>query len=754
MSTPQDINKTQRRRSINLLTRSPLSGSPFATTPTGTAATSIYGPRRGSRGNNGSRGGSQSNSFVSNTPFLRDGHGLTAPMGVTNSLTNATNEDQEVAIVDTSSSASPPSRKTSLHGQLNQNLSQFTNSRDENFGTIDFREGMDDSRLISQLSKHLPPRENSLKLEGGDITHDLYKLQHESQQLQQKPSLHKSKSFDDEYVSDNGLIKSRASSFNVPGGFRREFLVHQQQKQLLLQLLQKNVSNHVQDQQTAYYGYTDDVAGCTKPTPNFLTKNFIEFLSIYGHFAGEDLEDDEGVPRYFHVRTDEETPLLEPLSTTSLIADADHTDVDYNPKGTATDTKAYFLLLKAFVGTGVLFLPRAFANGGLAFSIATLTIFALLSFWCYLILVYAKLATKVSGFAEIGSKLYGAWLQRLILTSIVISQVGFVAAYIVFTAENLRAFVRNISVGNGSNAGAGAGAGGYEDLDIAWFIALQVVCIIPMSLVRDITKLSISSLLANLFILTGLVTIFYYIAYEWIGLNHGQFGPHVEFGFNRSQFSLFIGTAIFAFEGIGLIIPVQESMIYPGHFPMVLGKVMATIAIIFIVIGGLGYLTFGANVQTVILLNLPQDSVMVIMTQFFYSLAILLSTPLQLFPAIRLLESRLFKLSGKLSFRIKWLKNLFRTLFVVFIAYIALIGGENLDKFVSFIGCFACIPLVYMYPPMLHLRGCCDISGEAKNRGLSEKEVKKRYWLGVSDYILIGIGGLVLVYTTYQILFT
>ena len=54
-------------------------------------------------------------------------------------------------------------------------------------------------------------------------------------------------------------------------------------------------------------------------------------------------------------------------------------------------------------------------------------------------------------------------------------------------------------------------------------------------------------------------------------------------------------------------------------------------------------------------------------------------------------------------------KNLFRTLFVVFIAYIAYIGGQNLDKFVSFVGCFACIPLVYMYPPILHLKSCCKI---------------------------------------------
>ena len=459
-------------------------------------------------------------------------------------------------------------------------------------------------------------------------------------------------------------------------------------------------------------------------TPNFLTKNFIEFLSIYGHFAGEELEDDENIANHYkYLLPHEQAPLLQ--------------DDNFNPRGTATDRKAYFLLLKAFVGTGVLFLPKAFYNGGLSFSIIVLSLFALLSWWCYLILVFTKVATKVSGFAEIVLKLYGPWFQRLILSSIVISQIGFAAAYIVFTLENLRAFTANVSLYD------------VTDINIVWFILLQVVIIVPLSLIRDITKLSLLAVFANVFILTGLVTIVYFMLYQWLGVNHGYFGKNIEYFFNESEFSLFIGTAIFAFEGIGLIIPIQESMIHPNNFPRVLGQVILTIAVIMIMVGSLGYLTFGDKIKTVVLLNLPQDSPMVIITQLLYSLAILLSTPLQLFPAIRLLESKMIFGSGKSSPSVKWLKNLFRTLFVVFIAYIAYIGGQNLDKFVSFVGCFACIPLVYMYPPILHLKSCCKI-----HSGLLEKEKNNRFWLSLANYVLLVIGAISFVYTTYEILFT
>lgn len=639
MSNPQSIKKTERRRSIALLTKSPLSQSPYISPS----------PR-----------GSAPSSYVANSQFMRG-------------------DTESVAMESTSENSSE-----------NQHSPENDPEVDND---IDLASGIDDPELIRKVSKHLPSDFDSLKQEGADITRDLYRIKEDAQ----RPLLKKSRSCDS--IGGN-LIKSTASSFNVPGGFRREFLLNQQQHR------------------------DERLESLRTTTPNFLTKNFIEFLSIYGHFAGEELEDDENIANHYkYLLPHEQAPLLQ--------------DDNFNPRGTATDRKAYFLLLKAFVGTGVLFLPKAFYNGGLSFSIIVLSLFALLSWWCYLILVFTKVATKVSGFAEIGLKLYGPWFQRLILSSIVISQIGFAAAYIVFTLENLRAFTANVSLYD------------VTDINIVWFILLQVVIIVPLSLIRDITKLSLLAVFANVFILTGLVTIVYFMLYQWLGVNHGHFGKNIEYFFNESEFSLFIGTAIFAFEGIGLIIPIQESMIYPNNFPRVLGQVILTIAVIMIMVGSLGYLTFGDKIKTVVLLNLPQDSPMVIITQLLYSLAILLSTPLQLFPAIRLLESKMIFGSGKSSPSVKWLKNLFRTLFVVFIAYIAYIGGQNLDKFVSFVGCFACIPLVYMYPPILHLKSCCKI-----HSGLLEKEQNNRFWLSLANYVLLVIGAISFVYTTYEILFT
>src|SRR5216117_1554370 len=78
--------------------------------------------------------------------------------------------------------------------------------------------------------------------------------------------------------------------------------------------------------------------------------------------------------------------------------------------------------------------------------------------------------------------------------------------------------------------------------------------------------------------------------------------------FNRDDFVLFLGTAAFAFEGIGLVIPIQESMIQPEKFKFVLTGVMIILILVFTSIGALSYAAYGSAVKTVIISSLPQDS--------------------------------------------------------------------------------------------------------------------------------------------------
>lgn len=173
---------------------------------------------------------------------------------------------------------------------------------------------------------------------------------------------------------------------------------------------------------------------------------------------------------------DREIPDGEEAETRPLLKHRGHAKSYASGKGHASVTKAALLLLKSFVGTGVLFLPKAltyvfttltsrFKNGGMLFSSLLLPIFAVFSLYCFMLLVNTR-KLVVGSFGDIGGALYGKKMRLLILASIVISQIGFVCAYTIFTAENLGAFVTAVSKGQHS-------------IDVRFLILIQLVVLLP-----------------------------------------------------------------------------------------------------------------------------------------------------------------------------------------------------------------------------------------------------------------------------------
>lgn len=511
---------------------------------------------------------------------------------------------------------------------------------------------------------------SSLRLQGGDVTRGIYKW---TEEAEARNKMQRSKSFHHPSRPEPESEVLDIKNMKVPGGLRRDYI-------------RRNEGD------ASGAGPEGGEPGLHQQQQRLFTSNFLEFLSLYGHFGGEELEEDDevllpgeyfGADDYFGdgASSDEDR---EPMEDSALLTPSRRRRVRKarGNVGNNSPTAAVLLLLKSFVGTGVLFLPRAFFNGGLLFSTLVLLGVASLSYYCFVLLVTTRL--KVEGsFGDIGGILYGKWMRKLILLSIVVSQVGFVSAYIVFVSQNLQAVILAVS-------------DCQTNISITWLILMQMLIFLPFSLLRDIGKLGFTALIADAFILIGLAYLFYY---DIITLSANGIADVIQF--NQKDWTLFIGTAIFTFEGIGLIIPIQESMRNPAKFPKVMGLVMVIITTLFVTMGAVSYAAYGSKTETVVLLNLPQDSKLVNGTQFLYSIAILLSAPLQLFPAIKISENALFTKSGKYNPYIKWQKNVFRFFLVTACALTAWGGADNLDKFVALVGNFACIPLVYIYPVSL-----------------------------------------------------
>ena len=524
---------------------------------------------------------------------------------------------------------------------------------------------------------------SSLQLQGGDVTREVYKWAEDAtfgSGRKRAQSFFIPRPQPESGDLDIGSIK-------VPGGFRRNYL-------------QRQNPSPVPPPSGRNYGSGPSRQAVERAAPQLFTRSFIEFLTLYGHFAGEELEDDdEGLEPGDYFGDDEGSLDLDADDDEAEDGDPDEGRALLTPgtpgrgrrkrkepraTGNSSAVGAVFLLLKSFVGTGVLFLPKAYLNGGMLFSSVILLIVAALSYFCFILLIQTH--EKVGGsFGDMGGHCYGERMRILILTSVALSQLGFVSAYIIFTAENLQAFVAAVSKCR-------------TWIDIKFLILLELVIFLPFSLIRDISKLGFTALISDVFILLGLVYLGYYDV-ATIVTNHG-FADIINF--NPRDWTLYIGTVIFTFEGIGLVIPIKEAMKKPSEFPIVLAIVMIIITIVYMAMGALSYAAFGSSTKTVVLLNLPQDDKFVNAVQLLYSLAILLSTPLQLFPAIRIAENGLFTRSGKHHPYIKWKKNVFRFFVVAVCAAIAWGGAADLDKFVALIGSFACVPLVMIYPVSPH----------------------------------------------------
>ncbi|KAJ3362008.1 neutral amino acid transporter [Allomyces javanicus] len=370
--------------------------------------------------------------------------------------------------------------------------------------------------------------------------------------------------------------------------------------------------------------------------------------------------------------------------------------VDAAPAGSASALRVFLLLLKSNIGTGALFLPSAFQDGGFAFSIVLLIVLAYLSTVGMVLLAKTNLIVPGS-FEEMGKKIYGRAMHGLILGSVALSQIGFASAYTLFVASNTIEFVRRVT-------------DGAVILQTWHLILIQLCLYIPFAMVRQIKNFAAFSLMGNVFVLFGLGVIVYTSIAQIA--THGV-GPDIMM-FNSKHFALFIGTAVYTYEGVGLVVPVAQSMKNPQRFPLVLSLALVVTTMVYLVVASCGYLAFGSNIKTIALFNLPEgpfsSSIYIL-----YIIAIVLSWPLILFPATVIVQGAILppvdpdskqQVRGANWSPTKryWAENGVRTCLVLFVAGIAWVAGDKLNLLVSLIGGFGCVPLSFIYPALLHMK--------------------------------------------------
>jgi proton-coupled amino acid transporter len=170
---------------------------------------------------------------------------------------------------------------------------------------------------------------------------------------------------------------------------------------------------------------------------------------------------------------------------------------------------------------------------------------------------------------------------------ICITQLGFCCIYFLFITTNLKQILD------------------FYGFDVNFYVLISLV-LIPIwlsALITNLKYLAPCSLVANACMITGLVISYYYSSQDLPHISERNYFPP-----SIRTLPLFFGTAIFAFEGIALVLPLKNAMKQPKNFSMALGVLnigMVLVSGIFISFGFMGYYKYGEDTAASLTLNLP-----------------------------------------------------------------------------------------------------------------------------------------------------
>lgn len=366
---------------------------------------------------------------------------------------------------------------------------------------------------------------------------------------------------------------------------------------------------------------------------------------------------------------------------------------------TTSSIQTLIHLIKGNLGTGILAMPDALRHSGLLVGCAVLPFLAVVCVHCMHLLVWTCTALKERtgqpnlDYALVGEAAFAGGPPRIrfmatyartaINTFLTITQLGFCCIYIVFMSANIKQIIDVVRPGS--------------SWDLHAYMIIIIIPVFMISMIKTLRSLYYPSLLSNVLILVGLVLLMTYLLQDLPNAyNRPLYKP-------ISEFPLFLSTSIYAFEGIGVVLPLQRSMSKPdelGGYNGVLNTAMTFVTCLYIGMGFYGYLKYGDLVEGSITLNLPRTEPLAMAVNLIFVVAIFLTYALMLYVPVELIWPHLIERFSEFT-RKRFTIYLFRgSLVVVTLTVAAII--PHIGLFISLVGAMASSTLALIFPPILH----------------------------------------------------
>ncbi len=401
--------------------------------------------------------------------------------------------------------------------------------------------------------------------------------------------------------------------------------------------------------------------------------------------------------------------------------------------GTASPLQVAVNIFISFVGSGMLGMPYAFSRSGWVLGILSLCTISAMNVYSMLLLVKTRHQlellgnTNLEGYGDVGRAVAGAWGEHFVNICLVISQLGFATAYIIFIAAN----IHNI----------------YPQIERATICLACVPILSCLIQLRDMKHLSPFSLLADAANISGLIAV---MVQDWKVYHDDQYANNIIHLSTYSSYFLWDGliyvssVSLYSLEGVGMVLSLESSCSDRAWFPSLMRKTLFCITLLMVVFGCCGYFAFGSETLAPITLNL-EGNMVTILVKCALCVGLYFTYPIMLFPVNQVMEDWIFTPQQQTqndkidnhhqdNNNNKYASIIFRCLVVLGSTLVAWIIPD-FGKFLSLVGASICTILGFILPAYFHRKAFGD-------------EIKT--WELIIDYFLITFGIIFGIVGTYQ----
>ncbi|KAF5295596.1 hypothetical protein FQR65_LT10399 [Abscondita terminalis] len=384
--------------------------------------------------------------------------------------------------------------------------------------------------------------------------------------------------------------------------------------------------------------------------------------------------------------------------------DSLHED-DYNPfdhrvvEHPTSTIGSLIHILKSSLGTGILAMPNAFKNAGLLFGfVATIAVGYLCTYCIHILVNASHVICKKSKIPSLGLaetcgsafnygpkrlRKYSDTFKTIVDVALVTTYFMGLCVYVVFISESIKQLVLHL----------------WPDVTFSTrlYMAVVMVPLLISAQVRQLKYLVPFSFFANLFLVISFGITLYYVFMDIPD-------PSTRPLFSKiSQLPSFFSIVIFAMEGVGVIMPVENSMKHPERFLGccgILNIAMGTVVLIYATIGFFGFLKYGEETYATITVNLPVDELPAQCVKLLIVLSVFLTYNLQMYVPLDIIWRKV--LSSKVEGRLKThlAQIMMRCLFVAGTVVVA-VAVPNLEPIITLVGAVCLSSLGILLPAVV-----------------------------------------------------